>query len=305
MIKNSTVALFKLIRIIAKNLNDKSNFETNVVEEVAAPNSLFPLSDSVKERPKKHINRESIFFANSLVKETIEILPYVPLTESFEEIKLYIRNNLHFSAEESRKRYSSYILNRMFPGNSTNIPLIQFSKLYQNNQILSDIVFYHFCKAEPLMVKLINEFFLQNIGKGSLERLFLKSKVKELFPNHLDKSVGKCVNATVEAFRAANIGKNDTKTIYFSYRNVLLPSFAYVLHSEFNETGMYNFDLMLNNTFMKSMFWYPERMIECLYELRNKNVISKVSEIDNMNQFTIKYSLNELVEKISKGEIIL
>jgi DNA repair protein RadC len=305
MVKSSTIALFKLIQSIKSDINNLPFSDTKFVKESQLNESLFPAPDFIYEKPHKHLNRESEFFANSLVKETIEILPTLPDSKSYEEIKSFVRTNLHFSAEESRKRYSSYIMNRMFPNNLSNLPLIRFAKLYKNQQALNDVVFYHFCKAEPLMVKIINEFFLQNIGKGSLERVFLKSKVKELFPNHLDKSVGKCVSAAVEAFRAANIGKNDTKTIFFNYRDTLLPSFAYILHAEFAEPGMFNFDLMLENNNIKSMLWYPERMIECLYELRNKGIISKVSEIDNMRQFTTKYTLNELVEKISNGELVI
>ena len=39
-------------------------------------------------------------------------------------------------------------------------------------------------------------------------------------------------------------------------------------------------------------------LLPSLYELRNQGLISKVSEIDNIRQFTTKWTLDELVEHL-------
>ena len=86
--------------------------------------------------------------------------------------------------------------------------------------------------------------------------------------------------------------------IMFSLRSIPLASFTFILHSEFPEPGMYDIDKLNNNRFIKAMLWNPEQLLHCLYEIRNRRLISKISEIDNIRQFTTKYPITEMVEQI-------
>ena len=52
---------------------------------------------------------------------------------------------------------------------------------------------------------------------------------------------------------------------------------------------------------IRAMLWNPNRLLHALYELRNQGLISKISEIDNIRQFTTKYSLAGVVEQIVSG----
>ena len=46
------------------------------------------------------------------------------------------------------------------------------------------------------------------------------------------------------------------------------------------------------------MLWNPEFILPELYELRNQGLISKVSDIDTVRQFTTKFTLDQLVERL-------
>ena len=54
-------------------------------------------------------------FAKAILKEAISLLPTLPDTDSLNEIREYLRKNLHHSAEQTRQRYANYIISRMFP----------------------------------------------------------------------------------------------------------------------------------------------------------------------------------------------
>ena len=62
---------------------------------------------------------------------------------------------------------------------------------------------------------------------------------------------------------------------------------------------MYDLDRLENNRQVISMLWNPTKLVPMLYELRNNGLISKISEIDSVRQFTTKWTLDEVVVKIT------
>ena len=77
-----------------------------------------------------------------------------------------------------------------------------------------------------------------------------------------------------------------------------LASFAYVLHLEFPEPGMHAFEKMFDGPMHKWLLWDQQWMIRQLYRLREAGLLSKVSEIDRLRQFTTKYTLADAVQRI-------
>jgi hypothetical protein len=58
------------------------------------------------------------------------------------------------------------------------------------------------------------------------------------------------------------------------------------------------------NPAIKAMFWNPDKLLPGLYELRNRGILAKISEIDRFRQFTTKFTLEELVKYLGKERII-
>jgi len=100
---------------------------------------------------------------------------------------------------------------------------------------------------------------------------------------------------------AGGIANTDRTKISFAYREIPVASFAFVLHSEFPEPGMYDIRKLDENRMIRAMLWNPERLLHALYELRNEGLISKVSEIHNIRQFTTKHTLSGVVKQIVSG----
>jgi len=64
---------------------------------------------------------------------------------------------------------------------------------------------------------------------------------------------------------------------------------------------MYDITKLESNPTIRAMLWNPDKILVSLYELRNQGIISKISEIDNIRQFTVKWTLDQVVEHVIAG----
>ena len=83
-----------------------------------------------------------------------------------------------------------------------------------------------------------------------------------------------------------------------SLRQGSLSSFAYILHLEFPEPGMYSFERLFDGPMHRWLLWDQQWMVRQLYQLREAGLLSKVSEIDRLRQFTTKYPLADAVAPV-------
>lgn len=245
------------------------------------------------ERAPARRRSRSGLFGKAMLAEAIEMLPRLPNTESIEEVRLFLRDNLRFSAAETRRRNATYITQRMFPEGRADAALRDFARQYADRQELRDVAFYRFCKAEPLMFDVIETLLLPAIGSGRLDRGALRDFLVERFPGF--KSIDDCASSIVDALVAAGVARADKQRISFSYREPPLPALAFVLHSELPEPGMYQISQVEDNASVRVLLWNPDRIVAGLYELRNLGLLSKVSQIDNFRQFTTKWDLGQVV----------
>lgn len=258
-------------------------------------------TESKKASPKPPgRQRGTEMFSPSALKETISLMPSLPDTESLEEIRAFLRKHLHFNSEGTRRDYAGYIVKRMFAHGYADLALRAFAKEYQSRQELSDACFYRFCKSEPLMQDVIIQLLIPAIGTGRISRQVIRDYLGERFEKS-HKYVPKCAQAIVETLNSSGMAKVSRDSIHFSYRDVLIPSFAFVLHSEFPEPGMYDINKLEHNPAVQAMLWNPDRILPSLYELRNLSIVGKISQIDNIRQFTTKLNLAEVVGHLVAG----
>jgi len=140
---------------------------------------------------------------------------------------------------------------------------------------------------------------LPALTNGALDRAQLRDYLNQRFPGA--KSVKDCFQAVVEAWLAAGFAKADRQMVTFGLREVAVASFAFILHSEFPEPGMYDIAMVEQNPAIRALLWNPERIVPALYELRNQGILSKVSQIDAFRQFTTKWNLAQVVEALVAG----
>ena len=58
------------------------------------------------------------------------------------------------------------------------------------------------------------------------------------------------------------------------------------------------FERMIDGPMRKWLLWDRHWMVRQLYRLREAGLLSKVSEIDRLRQFTTKYNLSDAVQHI-------
>ena len=298
-IKEYSAILINLTNIIRKNYPLSPAVTQKFQQEpfVRQTDSILPYNQKDTKPTKLKTRQRTGIFGKAILKEAIEMLPKLPDTDSLSEVRQFLVSNLHFSAEQTRQRNSSYITQRMFPNGIADKALRLFARKYKGMQELRDVCFYRFCKAEPLMLDVISEILVPAIGVGKIKRHRIHEYLIERFPE--SKSIADCTKAIVDALSAAGIVHADRTHLSFVYREISPRSFAFVIHSEFPEPGMHDLSKLEQNRHILTMLWNPTRILTTLYELRNLELISKISEIDNVRHFTTKWRLEELVTRIT------
>lgn len=252
--------------------------------------------------PRKQVipRRGTELFSKALLEEAIRILPELPETDSLNEMRSYLKKNLPFNAEQTRHRYANYITRRMFAKGYADYAVRKFAKMFPDSQALRDACYYRFLNAEPLQSQIAEDLLLPNLGAGSLNRERIRSYLADRYPT--SRSIKDCTQAIVDALNAGGVAKVDKTRVRFGYRDIPLEAFAFLLHSEFPDPGMYDISRVQDNRFIHVMLWNPARILPSLYELRNRGLISKVSEIDAVRQFTTIWTLEQIVDRLSPGD---
>lgn len=245
--------------------------------------------------------RGSDLVTKSVLREAIEMLPRLPDTESLDEISAFLKTNLHFSALQTRERYAAYINRRMFPAGYADQAMRSFATAFADQQELRDVAFYRFCCVEPLVGRVVRELLVPAISAGFVERRAIRDYLSERYPE--SRSIADASQAVVETLVSGGLARADRNRLSFGYREVLLPSFAFILHSEFTEPSMYPLRDLERNPVLQTMLWKPDRVMPALYELRNQGLIARISEIDSVRQFTLRYTLDSLVRELVATEV--
>ncbi len=264
-------------------IKSPSQHEPTTLQHIAGP-----IHRSSAARPKSEL------FTNSVLKEAIELLPALPDTEDIGIIRAFLKENLPFSSQNTRDRYVPYVVNRLFPDRRADLALRSFARIYSGRQELRDACFYRFCKAEPLMLSVCHDLLLPAIGYGQMDRARIREYLSDRYPS--SKVVNLCAKAIVNSLVAGGLARSDKRKISFNYRAPAMASLAFLIHSEFPAPGMYEISWLENSPLIRAMLWDPDRLLPELYELRNLGLISKISEIDNIRQFTTEFTLDELVD---------
>ena len=316
-VKSYTATLLKLVGYLRANETAKDLLN----EAIRKPQQNFiefqplvdrklidqePISSLQKRKPSRKIGiarPRSDLFTNSVLKEAIEILPRLPDTEDISIMRAFLKENLPFSSQNTRDRYVPYVVNRLFPDGRADLALRSFARIYSGRQELRDACFYRFCKAEPLMLSVCHDLLLPAIGYGQMDRARIREYLSDRYPS--SKVVNLCAKAIVNSLVASGVARSDKRKLNFNYRAPAMASLAFLIHSEFPTPGMYEISWLENSSLIRAMLWDPDHLVPRLYELRNLGLISKISEIDNIRQFTTEFTLHELVDHLkSRAKLV-
>jgi DNA repair protein RadC len=196
----------------------------------------------------------------------------------------------------TRRRTANYIVNRFFPSEVYNDDLPQFAAATAGKPALGEALFYLTCRTEKIVSMVAEEIVFPSLAQGGVSRSRLREYIQSKFPH--SKSADQMSHSVLHTYQVYGIGSPNRTHLKVSLRDGCLASFAYVLLLEFPEPGMHAFERMLDGPMHKWLLWDRQWMIRQLYRLREAGLLSKVSEIDRMRQFTTKYRLADAVPHI-------
>jgi len=236
-------------------------------------------------------------FRRTLLRETVEIAPLLPMADSIEEMKTFLQGHLQTNSPQTRNRYAHIIARCLFPAGDPDRALLQFARHFAGRQELKDACFLRFLKAQPLMQETCLDVFLPVYPMGSLTRYRLWSYLEERFPGA--KGVKECTLAIVETLDAAGLAAMDLKEVKLTPRPLLLPSFTFLLHEEFPTPGTYPIAKLVENPTLRAMFWLPQEIRPALLALQSQGLIADSGEVETGDHFTTHLTQEEAVEKLS------
>jgi hypothetical protein len=96
------------------------------------------------------------------------------------------------------------------------------------------------------------------------------------------------------------VGREDNDTLKFQLHPGSLEALIYMLASEYPEPGIYSFESLFNGPIHRWLLWDREWIRKQLYALRDLQIVSKVSEIDTIRQFSLEFGQREILERFFK-----
>jgi hypothetical protein len=235
-------------------------------------------------------------YAKDLADHALEHLPKAVNYHRVEDFRRYLADSLRFNSQTTRRRTANYIVNRFFPSEVYNDDLPQFAAATAGKPALGEALFYLTCRTEKIVSMVAEEIVFPSLAQGGVSRSRLREYIQSKFPH--SKSADQMSHSVLHTYQVYGIGSPNRTHLKVSLRDGCLASFAYVLLLEFPEPGMHAFERMLDGPMHKWLLWDRQWMIRQLYRLREAGLLSKVSEIDRMRQFTTKYRLADAVPHI-------
>ena len=225
----ATVVLLRLVARLAGQRPRRAAAKPKVEEwplfppeETDGPVALVPTTTDGQARQTSRKARQSrtatgavrsaqrqtaVLFSNALLKEAIALAPRLPDTESLDEVRRFLRSTLHHSSEQTRERYAQYIARRLFPAGTADRSLRLFARKFAGTQSLSDVCFYRFMKAEPVVEQCVRDLLVPAVGRGTLPRATVRHYLAERFPDARPALVEDTERGIVQALDAAGLAR--------------------------------------------------------------------------------------------------
>ena len=250
------------------------------------------------ERPSNPRFTEPVprLYDKDLVEHALSRIPAAIHFDTIDDYRNDLIDKIRFNSVATRRRAANYLIGRYFPGGTLHKDLAEFAARTAGKPALSDVLFYLTCRMEPIVAAVAEEVVFPSLPEGGVARSRILELVQARFPG--SKSVSDMSQAIVRTYDRFGIGAATRTRLNVSLREGSLAAFGYVLHLEFPEPGMYAFERLGSGPLHRWLLWDQPWMVRQLYVLREAGILSKVSEIDGMRQFTTKYDLDDAVRRL-------
>lgn len=280
-----------LIRVVARLAGQVPNQLEQDIEPFEQPAlfemepNLGPLFEDISEPTEPPMRT----FANDEIANSLTFIPQAATFENLEAFKVHLKDRLPYNSESTRQRRANYILDRFFPEETLDVPLTYYVAKCSTEPDLKPVIFYHVLKAEPLAAKVAEEFIWPALPVGYVERETMREFILRYLPDASPASQTKILRSLFRTYDLLAIGSEEETTLRFQVHAGTLEAFLYLLTAEFPEPGIYTFEALEESPLRRWLLWDRDWMRRQLYNLRDFGLISKVSEIDTVRQFTLQF----------------
>jgi hypothetical protein len=293
----STVTFLQLLKTISGDDLETQIKKSTVKQDTSSPQLTLFKEETDIEKPKatsqeidKHSKtkiRKMRVFADDEIANSLTFLPHAEDFPTIERFKKYLHEKLPYNASKTRIRRAAYILDRFIPEGELNTPLTYYAAYCSAKSDLQPVVFYHVLKAEPIAVRMAEDLIWPALPLGKVQREQVHELISRNIPQANHKSVKKIFSSLAHTYELTGIATVDRNGFHFQFHQGSLESFLYLLTCEFPKAGIYSFDRLFNSPLHRWLLWDRDWMRNQLYNLQDVGIISKISEIDNMRQFTL------------------
>jgi len=259
-------------------------------DDAAVQTALFavePNNGPLFETQARPAEPEMRTFANDETANALALIPEAHRFANVEEFRALLRERLPYNSISTRRRRAEYIIDRFFPDGQLNTPLAYYAAHCGSTEDLKPALFYHLLRAEPLAAKVADELVWPAVPLGQVDREQMREFVLRYLPEIGPASQAKVLQSLSTSFTLLGVATGDGTQLRFRIHPGTLAGFLYVLTAEFPRPGMYSFGELENGPMRRRLLWDREWMRRQLYNLRDLGILSKVSEIDTIRQFTI------------------
>jgi hypothetical protein len=222
------------------------------------------------------------------IKESIEF-------PSFEAFRTHLFENMRQNSDEVRKRYASLILLRLFPEKSLQGMNPKIWRAYQDEKILEDIARLTTLEAEPVIAKFVLEQIMVLSPGSIIENSIIQDYISSEFGSFKPDSYNRLRLALI------HMGFASTVLNGIMVQPIPLPDNAFLiaLHAKLAPTPrIVRLSDILGATFWKLMGIRDDAAVRSILRDANvKGIIAKFVVLDQLDQITTRYSLDDYLEK--------
>lgn len=249
-----------------------------------------------KTLKKKSSNRKFRAYIRDLVDIAFSLLPEASHFTDLISFRDYLFEHIPINSQSTRRRYAQYLLNRFFPEEVLSQDLVKCASILRGKQSLREIIFYLTVSNELLVERIASEVIWPSLPLGRISKL----QVLEGVENRLQVStstIKDVVKAIFRTYQGLRIAGGDEKELHIRQREGDLDALVFILHREFSTPGMYDLQSCLDGPLHTWLLYSQDWIKSSIYRLRERGILSKVSEIDNVRQFSTIFTPEEAISK--------
>jgi hypothetical protein len=288
-----------LIGLVAR----MAEYENLPIEPLSSPTdqpALFELEtgDEDKTARSSEPDKSPIrTFTNDLSAAALEYLPQIVDFPSIEDYQAFLEQALPYNSFNSRKRYARNLINRYYPTNDLQTSLTELFSYQPATDAIKAALLYETARAEPAVRFVAEEIVWPAVPLGVVTRDQLKQRLQDTFAQVSAATISRMVYSLLNLYTILNDAQSDENTLHIQIHTGSPGAFVYVLAAEFPEPGMYPFESLEGGPMRRWLLWDREWIRRQLYNLRDLGILSKVSEIDAMRQFTLRFRQRDTLRR--------